>query len=148
MGGICSTRQPLFHRGRFLTGAFNEDIGVKDLAWLDPTAKEMTTEQWTDPNAKSLGMLLDGRAQPTGIRRKGLDRTLLLMINAHHETVRFTLPDVPGGNRWRLLIRTDESSKAKRQASNAGARIGVSGRSLMLWELQPPSPPTGHYGAS
>jgi isoamylase len=139
-------RQPLFHRGRFLTGAFNEDIGVKDVAWLDPTAQEMTTEQWTDPNAKSLGMLLDGRAQPTGIRRKGLDRTLLLLINAHHETVRFSLPDVPGGNCWRLLIRTDEPRKrrTKRNSSNAGSKIDLSARSLMLWELQPPNPPGEH----
>ena len=138
-------RQPLFHRGRFLTGAFNEDIGVKDVAWLNPTAQEMTTEQWTDPNAKSLGMLLDGRAQPTGIRRKGLDRTLLLMINAHHETVRFSLPDVPGGNRWRLLIRTDEPRKRRtKRSSNAGSKIDLSARSLMLWELQPPNPPGEH----
>ena len=138
-------RQPLFHRGRFLTGAFNEDIGVKDVAWLNPTAQEMTTEQWTDPNAKSLGMLLDGRAQPTGIRRKGLDRTLLLLINAHHETVRFSLPDVPGGNCWRLLIRTDEPRKRRtKRSSNAGSKIDLSARSLMLWELQPPNPPGEH----
>jgi len=135
-------RQPLFHRGRFLTGAFNEDIGVKDVAWLYPTANEMTTEQWTDPNAKSLGMLLDGRAQPTGIRRKGLDRTLLLMINAHHEPVRFSLPDVPGGTRWRLLICTAEPLKPRRRASNAEGKIDVAGRALMLWELQPPNPPS------
>jgi isoamylase len=38
-------RRPLFHRGRFLTGAFNEEPGVKDVARLDPTAKEMTGEQ-------------------------------------------------------------------------------------------------------
>ncbi|HEY0365032.1 MAG TPA: hypothetical protein VGC73_01085, partial [Pyrinomonadaceae bacterium] len=129
-------RQPLFRRGRFLTGAFNEDLGVKDVAWLDPTASEMTTEQWTDPNARAFGMLLDGRAQPTGIRRKGLDRTLLLMINAHHETVPFSLPAVPGAKRWRLLNSTDEPFRTKLQASYAGARINLSGRSMMLWELQ------------
>src|ERR1700733_14230078 len=27
-------RQPLFHRGRFLTGTFNEQLGLKDVAWL------------------------------------------------------------------------------------------------------------------
>jgi isoamylase len=132
-------RQPLFHRGRFLTGAYNEEIGVKDVTWLDPTAKEMTTEQWTDPNAKSFGMLLDGRAQPSGIRRKGLDRTLLLMVNAYHEDVRFTLPNVPGGGRWRLLIGTDEALQARSDKSKPGAQLDVTGRSLMLWELQPPN---------
>jgi glycogen operon protein len=134
-------RQPLFHRGRFLTGAFNEDLGVKDVAWLDPAAKEMTSEQWTDGNARCFGMLLDGRAQPTGIRRKGLDRTLLLMINAYHETVPFSLPSVPGGKRWRLLIDTSESAGVRRQTLEAGSTQDLSGRSLALWELQPPTSP-------
>ena len=34
-------RQPLFHRGRFLTGAFNEELGIKDVTWFDPSASEM-----------------------------------------------------------------------------------------------------------
>jgi isoamylase len=130
-------RQPPFHRGRFLTGAFNEELGVKDVAWLDPAAKEMTSEHWTDGNARCLSMLLDGRAQPTGIRRKGQDRTLLLMINAHHETVPFALPSVPGGKRWRLLIDTNEAVEFHRPISQAGGVVDVSGRSLALWELQP-----------
>jgi isoamylase len=133
-------RQPLFHRGRFLTGAFNEELGVKDVAWLDPAAKEI--EHWTDGNARCFGMLLDGRAQPTGIRRKGQDRTLLLMINAHHETVPFALPSVPGGKRWRLLIDTNEAVEFHRPISQACRAVDVSGRSLALWELQPLKSPT------
>jgi isoamylase len=133
-------RQPLFHRGRFLTGAFNEELGVKDVAWLDPAAKEI--EHWTDGNARCFGMLLDGRAQPTGIRRKGQDRTLLLMVNAHHETVPFVLPSVPGGKRWRLLVDTNEAVEFHRPISQAGGAVDVSGRSLALWELQPLKSPT------
>jgi glycogen operon protein len=129
--------QPLFHRGRFLTGAFNEQLGVKDVAWLDPTAKEMTSEQWTDSNARSFAMLLDGRAQPTGIRRKGIDRTLLLMINAHHDNVVFVLPEIPGGGRWQLLIDTNQPLWAHRQQSESGSTFDLAGRSLTLWELQP-----------
>jgi glycogen operon protein len=130
-------RQPLFHRGRFLTGAFNEDFNVKDVSWLDPAGKEMTSEQWTDGNARCFGMLLDGRAQPTGIRRKGLDRTLLLMINAHHETLPFLLPSVPGGKQWRLLVDTSKSAVSYRQRLEASKTVELLGRSLALWELQP-----------
>jgi glycogen operon protein len=129
--------QPLFHRGRFLTGAFNEQLGVKDVTWLDPTAKEMTSEQWTDPNARSFAMLLDGRAQPTGIRRKGIDRTLLMIINAHHDTVSFALPQIPGGERWQLLIDTNLPLWAHRQHAESGMAVESAGRSLSLWELQP-----------
>jgi isoamylase len=110
-----------FHRRRFLTGAFKEQLGVKDVTWLDPGTKEMSSEQWTD----ALAMLLDGRAQPTGIRRKGLDRTLLLMINAHHESIGFMLPSVPGGEERRLLIDTDQPLRSFRQQSEAGGYRGL-----------------------
>ena len=37
-------------------------------------------------------MLLDGRAQTTGIKRRGSDATLLIVFNAHHDVVKFRLP--------------------------------------------------------
>jgi hypothetical protein len=42
----------------------------------------MTTEQWQDGNARCFGMLLDGRAQESGIKRRGSDATLLIVFNA------------------------------------------------------------------
>jgi len=32
--------------------------------------------------------------------------------------------------------------KPRRRALNAGGKIDVAGRALMLWELQPPNPPS------
>ena len=58
-------------RGRFLTGRIDEELGVKDVAWLSPAGTEMGAENWSDGNARCLGVLLDGRAQETGIRRLG-----------------------------------------------------------------------------
>jgi isoamylase len=133
-------KQPLFHRGRFLTGAYNEELGVKDVTWLDPSAAEMSVEQWNDSQARSFAMLIDGRAQPTGIRRKGLDRTLLLMINAHHEAVQFAMPSVPGGESWRLLMDTDRALDPPRPRSQSGSKAQAAARSLLLWELRPPEP--------
>ena len=61
---------PVLRRSRFLVGTFNEALGVKDVTWLAPDGNEMTTEHWHDAHNRCLGMLLDGRAQETGIRRK------------------------------------------------------------------------------
>jgi len=36
-------------------------------------------------------MLLDGAHQETGIKRRGSDATMLLVYNAHHDVVNFTL---------------------------------------------------------
>ena len=43
------------------------------------------------------GMLLDGRAQPTGIRQRGEDATLLLILNAWHDVVPSRLPEAADG---------------------------------------------------
>ena len=65
---------PMLRRGRFLSGAYDEELGVKDVTWLTPAAEEMKEENWNDPNARCMGVLLDGRAQETGLRRVGQSR--------------------------------------------------------------------------
>jgi glycogen operon protein len=129
--------QPMFRRGRFLTGAHNEELGVKDVTWLDPAGAELKQEQWDDKNARCFGMLLDGRAQPTGIRRKGSDRTLLLVLNAHHDVVRFKLIKVPGGSAWECLVDTNQPELTRRPSFRFNTDYEVTGRSLLLFELVP-----------
>ena len=97
---------PVLHRSRFLVGAYNEELDVKDVTWLAPSGEEMTIEQWQDPNSRCLGMLLDGRAQATGIKRRGSDATLLMIYNAGHQEVGFVLPAVAEGRSWIGLVDT------------------------------------------
>ena len=68
----------------------------------------MTHEHWGDANARCMGVLLDGRAQETGVRRAGTDATILLVLNAHHDVVRFTLPEAAGGDEWVRLVDTNQ----------------------------------------
>ena len=72
----------VLRRTRFFTGEWNEEIGVRDLTWIAPSGSEMSAEQWSDPFAKCMGALFDGRAQATGVRRRGSDTTMLLIVNA------------------------------------------------------------------
>ena len=85
----------------------NPELDVKDVTWIDPRGQEKTQESWNDPGERCFGMVLDGRAQPTGIVRPGSDATLLLILNAYHDVVVFTLPEVPGGNQWKCLVDTN-----------------------------------------
>ncbi len=95
----------------------------------------MTAEQWQDPRGKCFGMLLDGRAQPTGIKRRGSDATLLLVFNAYHDVVEFALPEVPEGKRWVGLIDTNDPARRDPPAFDFGHRYEVTGRSLLLFVL-------------
>ncbi|SMH45541.1 glycogen debranching protein GlgX [Azospirillum agricola] len=136
---VVALRQshPLLRRGRFLTGAVNPEMEVKDVTWITPAGTEKTTEQWLDPMARCLGMLLDGRAQATGVRRAPSDATLLLIVNAHHEAVPFTLPAVVGGSQWLRLLDTAEPDRLGVTMDRGGDAISVGGRSLLLLELMP-----------
>jgi isoamylase len=128
---------PMLRRGRFLTGAYDEELGVKDVTWLTPAGDEMTPEHWGDANARCMGVLLDGRAQETGIRRVGTDSTLLLTLNAYHDVVRFTLPEAGGGSRWVRLIDTNQGETDELPSFEFGHAYEVTGRSLVLFVLEP-----------
>ncbi|MGA4636000.1 glycogen debranching protein GlgX [Pseudomonas solani] len=127
---------PILRRGRFLVGEYNEELGVKDVTWLSPCGNEMTEEQWQDGNARCLGMLLDGRAQPTGIRKSGADATLLLLLNAHHDVVNFRLPEVAQGTAWTLLLDTNRPDERSLERFEFDTEFTLTNRSLLLFELQ------------
>ena len=80
---------------------------MKDVRWLTPAATDIEGEQWQDGNARCFGMLMDGRAQATGIKRPSMDATVLLVLNAYHDVVKFKLPEVVGGHTWRCLLDTN-----------------------------------------
>jgi isoamylase len=125
---------PILYRSRFVVGALNEELDVKDVAWLSPAGEDMTTEQWHDGNARCFGMLLDGRAQESGIRRRGSDATLLLIYNAHFDVVNFTLPIVPDGQDWLALIDTN-LPEGRLASFPFGHAYAVTGRSMVAFGL-------------
>ncbi len=127
---------PILRRERFLTGDYNEELQIKDVTWITPNATEMTPEQWSDGAALSLGVILDGRAQPTGIRKRGSDRTLFLILNSYHDVVMFTFPEVNGGGAWLRLVDTNQPEAEDVPVFAFGASYEVTGRSLLLFELK------------
>jgi glycogen operon protein len=135
---IVSLRQayPMLRRGRFLVGEYNEELGVKDVTWLSPDGSEMQDDQWHDENRACLGMLLDGRAQPTGIHRSGADVTLLLIFNAHPDPVNFVLPEVYQGKDWICLIDTNKPEQHGTAHYPFGHSFVVTDRSLLLFKLR------------
>jgi isoamylase len=129
-------RYPVLRRNRFLTGVYNEELGVKDVTWLQSTGAEMTDEQWKDSNLHSIGMLIDGRAQPTGVRERGSDATVLLLFNGHHETVGVTLPPTVDGDEWHLLLNTSNDAQKIGKVLLPGDNVTMELRSLVAFVMQ------------
>jgi isoamylase len=95
-------RHPVFHRRRFFQGRPIKGANVKDVLWLNPGGKEVSEDEWRDPSARSLGMFLAGQGLDESDERgrKIGDENFLLLMNAHHEDISFTLPTFHPGSRW------------------------------------------------
>ena len=133
---LIATRRafPILHRSRFVNGNLNEELDLRDVTWLAPDGKEMSPGAWENPHTRCFGMLLDGRAQETGIKRQGSDATLLLVYNAHFDVVEFTLPEVAQGREWSALIDTHDPH-AQLSSYSFGYRYKVAGRSMLALAL-------------
>ena len=81
-------------------------------------------------------MLLDGRGQATGIKRRGADTSLLMVFNAHHDVVEFTLPPSYEAKGWKRLFDTADPQLAASQF-DIGAVYEVAARSMLLFERVP-----------
>ncbi len=130
-------RYPILRRNRWLGTVQNEDLDVKDVTWINPNGGEMQNEAWEDSNSRCIGMLLDGRAQETGIRQRGQNATLLIVFNSYHDMVQFTLPECPGGTEWELILDTNLPDDNRYAIFNTGDAYDVTCRSLLLFALQP-----------
>jgi len=131
-------RHPVFHRSTFFQGRGIRGTGVKDIAWLAPDGEEMTDEEWNTHYARSLGVFYCGSAmEETDARgHEIVDSDFLLLLNAHHETVEFLVPERLGRGPWRTRIDTARPGGAP--AGNPDAEPGklrpVLGRALVLLE--------------
>lgn len=126
---------PVLRRNRFLTGQFDERQQLCEVRWMSPAGTELTDEQWNDPSMRCFGVIIDGRAQTSGIRRPASDATLLIVLNAHHDVVEFKLPDIPGSDQWSCLIDTNVPVRDELPEFESGDVYQVTGRSLLLFAL-------------
>jgi isoamylase len=98
---------PVFRREKFLEGRDVTGSGVPDVWWFRPDGRRMTLRDWNQPG-HTLGVFLNGEALAT-VSPQGepmVDDSFLLLFNAHHEDVVFTLPPVRFGRRWELELST------------------------------------------
>ncbi len=126
--------QPVLQRRRFFRGREPWDSSVKDLAWFRPDGAEMAPEDWRKPFARSVAFLLGGDAIATPDERgeRIVGDSLLVLLNAWHEPVRYVLPDVTWGREWEILLDTGGATDSKRELVAGGGSVPVEARSLVL----------------
>ncbi|MDA0737965.1 MAG: glycogen debranching protein GlgX [Nitrospirae bacterium] len=131
-------KHPVFQRRRFFQGRKIAGSEVKDISWFHADGKEMMDEEW-DMGFRSLGLRLSGDAMEE-FDAKGcaiFDDTFLLLLNAHHEAVPFTLPAHKKGVRWVSIFDTSEAVRTKRSPLFRGGEEYVLGeRTCALLRLK------------
>jgi glycogen operon protein len=132
-----SFRRRTFFQGRPIRGSESTD-----LAWFTPAGVEMEDDQWGDPAARALAMRLDGDAIELGRRgEEQRDDTFLVLLNAHHDVVTFTLPGAEWGKGWLPVVDTatgtvvDEPDGEETDALDAQAEVAVAAEALVVLRL-------------
>jgi len=146
-------RHPGFRRRYFFQGRDIMGAGVKDITWLTPQGREMTVEEWQQSFARCLGLFLAGGAiQEHDERGRPVhDDNLLLLLNAHHEKIAFTVPAQPAFARWQVLIDTSDPSGMPKDSRNyhSGETYPLQARSLaLLVQQKTPHPSTARDAPS
>jgi glycogen operon protein len=145
-------RHPTLHRSAFFQGRRIQGTSAKDITWLRPDGKEMTDAEWQQSFARALGMLFVGEAiderDERGRRLK--DDNLLLLLNAHHEEIRFIIPSAPPKARWNVLVDTSypEGKRLDGRYFYSEGSYPLQSRSLALLVQQKSPPPSGAHHAA
>src|SRR5690606_14498272 len=125
----------VFRRRRWFQGRPLHGTDVVDIGWFTPGGEPMSEEDWRVGFAKSLAVFLNGQAIPTPDSRgeRVVDDTFLVLFNAHHEPLAFTIPAGVYGQSWRRILDTNTLEPLKENVGDifpAGASVDVAERSL------------------
>ncbi len=126
---------PTFRRSRFFDGRpvpRGEGEPLPDVRWFQPDGNEMSPEDWDTGVARSVGMFVNGRGMNERNRQGEPidDVNVVLLLNAHDDTVTFRLPDEHHGERWEVVV--DTSGTDGGEPLDAAAHIHVAAKSMVV----------------
>ncbi|MNS29230.1 Glycogen debranching enzyme [compost metagenome] len=124
---------PVLRRRRFFQERQIRGAQVKDISWFEPAGVEMTNKAWNAHFVRCLGVRLAGdmmdevdeRGEPvTG-------DTLLLLLNAHHDWIPFSLPQPRPGHVWETVLDTFAPEQSP-QSYTAAEAYPLQGRTMAV----------------
>jgi len=145
---------PVFRRRRFFRGRDGGGHGP-DIAWLTPAGREMTGHDWQTSYARAVAVFLNGDAitEPGPRGEPVRDDSFLLLLNAHHEPLSFTLPGRRFGRRWAVIADTAGDAAVGPAGPDGGdyraAEVAeLAGHSMMVLRRTVAARPRGGAGGS
>ncbi|MDT0184344.1 glycogen debranching protein GlgX [Microbacterium sp. ARD31] len=89
---------PVLRQRHWFEGRPTIKGGIKDVVWVHPSGREMSTDDWNDDGCRTVGMFLNGSPlRSPGPRGEQVrDTSFMIWLNAGGEDVQLTLP----ANKW------------------------------------------------
>ena len=112
---------------------------TKDVTWIRPDGTEMTEDDWSAPDMRSIGMLLFGQAaDEVDIRgRLAPSDTLLLLLNGGWRSRSYTLPGMEKPGRWEEVLNTAQPGPWSRLIRNDVVNLAAHSCLLLRHAKQP-----------
>jgi glycogen operon protein len=133
--------QPVFQRRKFFHGRSIRGTDIRDISWFNPSGQDMSDEDWNTGFSKCLGIRLAGdligevdeRGEPI------IGDTLLLLLNAHHEAIPFTLPATRAEHHWERVLDTAlPAADGELLVQQGGEQYPLQGRSVVMLRTRLP----------
>jgi glycogen operon protein len=90
-------KYPVFRRRTFFSGRDTNGDVYPDIRWYGPN---LDAPAWDDPEARTLGYLLDGNEADSG----AADYLVLVILHPHWDKGSFRLPDPGSGRAWHRVM--------------------------------------------
>jgi isoamylase len=124
--------EPVFRRRDFLQGDEGDGSGLPDVVWFGCGGETMADDDWERDDAHALGVFLNGEEIPAHDRDGNPihGASFLLLFNAHHEPLTFTVP-AGLGDSWATVMGSD--TQAEYPTTGApGDTLDINSRSLLI----------------
>jgi isoamylase len=128
-------KHSVFRRRRFFEGEpIRSGDEVRDIAWLTPSGREMTHDDWNMAFDKCVGVFLNGAAitAPDARGERVVDDSFLLCFNAHKRDMEFTTPHDDYAQTWTVELDTNHPAGDAGVVVAAEEKITVPGRSVLI----------------
>ncbi len=131
--------QPVFHRRRFFHGRALKGAEAREIAWLDPSGKEMSDEAWNAPFVRCLGVQLFGQSIDVDTHGETIrGDTILVLFNADHtHKIPFTLPASGSTAPWELVFDTANPDAKWEPSSSAKYELDTCSMAVFRSENEP-----------
>ncbi|WP_291080106.1 glycogen debranching protein GlgX [Dietzia sp. UBA5065] len=125
---------PVFRRRRFFGTVLRDEKDPQDIAWFSPDGSEMTHKDWDSGFGKSLAVYLNGEGihEPDERGQRIVDDSFLMLFNAHHEPIEFSLLGTGFAEAWQVVLDTASHVGQSGDELGSDGTITVADRSTVV----------------